>query len=313
MELKGAITNLSNNIFNLQGFSGITIDATSASLDDLISLSNGAFVEVKGTCDDASCTAITATRVEGEGDDFDDVSKVEIEGIITSYTSDSNFMINGIPFTIDASSAIKEPASLQLAVDMLVEVEGNISNNVLVATKVELEDGDVKVAAIVESANSSAGTFELLPVAGQPTITVQIDTSTEIEDEVGNFNSAALLDNLNNGDFITVEGVDDGSGSGLIANKIKREDQVDDVIVQGIASTATGNATSGDITVLGVTFDFAGSTDFEDQNDLPMNATQINALLDAINSSNPPLIKIKDKESGGNAVGTADEVDLESP
>ena len=49
VELKGTITGLTNNSFGLDGFTGITIDATSASIEDLISLSNGAFVEVKGT------------------------------------------------------------------------------------------------------------------------------------------------------------------------------------------------------------------------------------------------------------------------
>ena len=52
---------------------------------------------------------------------------------------------------------------------------------------------------------------------------------------------------------------------------------------------------------------------FENQLDQDMTATQIDDLLVEIKSGAKPLIKIKDRESGGNPVGIADEVDLESP
>ena len=207
---------------------------------------------------------------------------------------------------------------------MLVEVEGGIINNVLVATEVEQEDVEIKIAAIVESANLADGTFELRPVAGQPTISVQTDTSTEFEDELNDLDSAALLNDLRSDvDFIVVEGVDDGSGSGLIAKSVKRESAVNDVIIQATPTAATGSAVAGGtITILGVSIAFdtaeasGGTTDFEDGNDVNMDVTQVDALISSINSVAPPLIKIKDNEassSSANPVGTADEIDLESP
>ncbi|MGD8582741.1 MAG: DUF5666 domain-containing protein, partial [Gammaproteobacteria bacterium] len=175
VELKGTITNLVNTAFELAGLNGISIDASSATLDDLPSgLENGTLVEVKGTCPDPACMTIKATRVEGETDDYDNDDDVELEGIITRYVDDSDFDVNGFP--VDASGAQKEPASLELQPDVLIEVEGTIVNGVLVASEVELEGGDIKIAATVATKDASAGSFDLEPLSGH-TITVKIDTS----------------------------------------------------------------------------------------------------------------------------------------
>ena len=309
VELRGTITNLANTSFNLVGFAGISIDASVAAIDDLPSgLINGAFVEVKGTCPDISCTAIDATRVEGETDGFDDDGDVELEGIITRYVSDSDFDVDGFP--VNATNAQKEPASLVLVEDLLVEVEGTIVNGILVASEVEQEDGEIKIAATVTGV-PTANSFELLPVSGQPSITVTIDTSTEIEDEIADINSAALLNVVTAGDYIVVEGYDDGTGT-VIAKSVHRETP-DDVLLEGVVTATTGDATSGSVTVLGVIFPVDIDTDFEDEND--MDYPDPNDFFTAITRGSS-IVKIKDKKAGGggnNAVGIADEVDLEQP
>ncbi|MGD8934737.1 MAG: DUF5666 domain-containing protein, partial [Gammaproteobacteria bacterium] len=263
VELKGTISNLVNTSFNL---SGINVDASAADIDDLPGgLAEGAYVEVKGTCPDPTCATIEATRVEGESEGFDDDDEVELEGIITRYVDDGDFDVNGFP--VDASSAQKEPASLLLQPDMLIEVEGTIVNGVLVASEVEQEGGDIKIAATVATTiDASAGSFDLEPLPGQ-TITVKIDTSTEIEDEIDDFDSAALLDNMNPGNYIIVEGYDDGTGV-IIARNVKRR-APGDIKLQGIVTSATGTASSGVITILGVEFPVDTNTVFEDENDMP--------------------------------------------
>ena len=66
------------------------------------------------------------------------------------------------------------------------------------------------------------------------------------------------------------------------------------------------------MTVLGVTFLFDAITDFEDANEINMIDVQINALISDISAA-PVLVKIEDNQSGtgGNPVGTADEIDVE--
>lgn len=147
VELRGTIADLigPNFTLNLQGMAGATVDIVTSSgtaYDDLPpgGLVDGTFVEVKGTCPDVTCTTIEATRIQGESEGFDGDSDgdVEIEGFITRYVDDSDFDVDGLP--VDASDAQKEPPSLILIKDLLVEVKGTVVNNVLMASKVELED-----------------------------------------------------------------------------------------------------------------------------------------------------------------------------
>jgi len=142
VELRGTIANWNagTSKFNVEGFPGIIIDASKTpEIEDISAIANGAFVEVKGTCPDPACSTIEATRIQGESKGFDDNDggEVEIDGFITRYVDDSDFDVDGLP--VDASDA-KIESSLPLALDLRVEVKGIVVNNVLIASKVELED-----------------------------------------------------------------------------------------------------------------------------------------------------------------------------
>ena len=145
IEIRGTISGLVGTSFtlNLQGMSGASVDVETSGVseyDDLPpgGLADGAFVEVKGTCPTIDCPIVNATRIQGESEGFDHDGEAEIEGFITRYVSDSDFDVDGLP--VNASNAVKEPASLVLTEDLRVEVKGTIVDNVLVATRVELED-----------------------------------------------------------------------------------------------------------------------------------------------------------------------------
>ena len=78
-------------------------------------------------------TALKVQKFEIEKEDRDEA---EVEGIITAFTSTALFSVNGLPVN---AGAIVVPAGVKLGAR--VEVEGSIVNGVLVAKKVELEDG----------------------------------------------------------------------------------------------------------------------------------------------------------------------------
>ncbi len=145
VELKGTISNSNGSdafTLNLRGAAGVTVEVDASGkvqYKDLPGgLADGSFVEVKGTCPNIICSTITASRIEGESEGFDDdEGDVEIEGFITRYVDDSDFDVDGLP--VDASSA-EIKSSVPLSVDLRVEVEGTVVNNVLVASKVELEN-----------------------------------------------------------------------------------------------------------------------------------------------------------------------------
>lgn len=303
IEIKGTISALSGNTFTL---GNLSVDASSATLDDLPNgLADGLYVEVKGTFD-TSTNTLTATKVEAEDDSVEDADEFEIEGIITGYVDDSNFMVNGIP--VDASSASREPSSMVLANDTRIEAEGAIVNGILLASEIESEGGDIKVHAKVTEVDAAAGSFKVSPVAGQE-ITVTITTGTQLEDDVNEIKQFTLYD-LKVDDFVEVRGFDDGNG-GITAVEIDVK-ELDKVIVQGYATAATGTATSGTITVFGITFYIDNKTDFEDANDINLSTALANTLLNNI-STTPQLVKVEDKKAGDddNPPGTADGIDIE--
>lgn len=310
VEVKGTIADLSGTDFNLGNSNELSVKAFNAALEDLPNgeLANGLLVEVKGTFD-TTTKILTATKVEAEDNSADDTDEFELEGIITNYDSASTtFTINGI--SVDASKIGLElkPTTLILANDLHVEVEGAIINGVLIATEVESKGGDIKAHAMVDSVDLATNTFEVKPVPTQPTITVSVTTGTQLKDDVGT-SDQFTLDSLNGTHFVEVSGYDNGSG-GIIATEVKIK-ELSEVIVQGNATEATASS----MTVLGVTFGTDGLTDFENESDVNLSITEITELINSISPTTPRLIKIKDNEfnTGGNDVGIADEIDIESP
>lgn len=89
---------------------------------------------------------------------------VEVEGLITAFTSATRFEVNGLP--VDATGVSGLPAGL--GVGAQVEVKGKLSSGVLLASKVQLEDGDdreFEVKGSIAALNTSAQTFEIRGVA----------------------------------------------------------------------------------------------------------------------------------------------------
>ena len=140
IEIKGTIDNLLADSFEIRGFP-VSYDDDTEIDDDIGSLANGLYVEVKGQLDVAGTTLI-AREIESEDDGFDhDENEFEIKGVISGYVADnSTFMLQGIQ--VDASTAELEPSSLALADDLLVEVEGHLVDGVLIADEIKLEDED---------------------------------------------------------------------------------------------------------------------------------------------------------------------------
>lgn len=292
IELKGLVSNLSATTFTLDSF---TVDFSSADLTEVPNqtLTDGMFVEVEGTL---SGSTITATEVEEEDDLFDDNDNddynVSIQGIVTDYVDDSDFVILGQ--AVDASSASFSPSSLNLENGLEIEVEGTLVNGVLVATEVESRGGDVEFEAQVLDIDTTANTLTLGFVAGN--VTINIDTKTRFEDDLEIVEPFTLGD-IQAGDFLEVEArLDD---TDIIATEINRDESDDDVIQGPVESFIAGTS----VTVFGLTYSTTGA-EFENSNDQPISQT---AFYDGLTVGR--LIKIKDEDV---ADGTADEVEFEN-
>ena len=137
-KLQGVISalNTAAKTFNI---GTVTIGYLNADLPSSLTLADGLVVRVR-----LDILPLTGTRKALKIRKFEmekeDRNEAEVEGIITAFTSTSLFSVNGLP--VNASTATFEGGKTGVVLGARVEVEGSIVNGVLVAKKVELEEGE---------------------------------------------------------------------------------------------------------------------------------------------------------------------------
>jgi hypothetical protein len=294
---------------------GITINIGDTSSTDLsevpgATVTNGMFVEVDGLWVDA--TTVDAARIELEDDSVgDDGDEVSLEGLVSGFSGDLTlFFVNGQP--VSATTASFEPANLQLANDVRVEVEGEInSSGVLIAESVESRGGDVEVQAVVTSLavpnpSLNEGSITLLLVNNTQQLTVQSNSRTQYEDKTQVTERLRLTD-ISPGDYLEIRGLVDDTGA-VVASEVRRDgvngDDLsdEDVVLQG--PVGSSSLLESSITILGVTFATDGSTEFEDLFERSVDSSTFYGFL-----SPGTLVEIEDENVPGN--GIADEASLE--
>jgi len=311
VELKGVITAIGANTFELNYSGNATVTVNTNIGTDLTELPGGVvqgtYVEVEGTIPDKATATITANKIEFEDNEFGgDGQDIEFEGIVTRFVSLSDFDVEGV--TVNAGTAVTIPANITtLIVGDKVEVEGTTVGTVIQAVKLKKRSGRYKIHALVSAVTTTS--FSLEPVSGGNTITVTVDTSTEMEDKVGVLGSSYGIGNVDIGHFLQVRGFADGdpaTARSILATRVRRE-SVDDVILEGVIQSFTANT---DVTVLGVAFPVVtATTEYQDQNNDPI----IESLFDTNTTNGQSVVKIKDRESGGDLTpGLADTVEIQS-
>ena len=281
IEIKGHIENLTSNSFTIGGFAVSYIDGTTK-LDDIRALAEDLFVEVKGQLDGAGTTLI-ASKIEGEDEGFeDDVGEAEIKGVISAYNAaDDTFMLQGQK--VDASGAELEPASLLLADGVTVEVEGYLSDGVLIADEVEQKGRKIKIQATLSAVDTPPGTVSFNFNATD--VIVRVNAGTEIEDDITD--SDLLLADLSVGNFVEMEGFAESLGV-INAVEIKRTNPDEIRIVAPLESFTRAAST---VVLLGIEFDLL-SASFEDGEGDSLSASEFFDQLVVRD-----FIKIKDLDS----------------
>ena len=204
---------------------GLTVDYTSATLSGFTAIApaNGDSVEVRGTVFDATKVILTATAVMHAGSETSTVAaggRAELEGLITKFTSATDFAIDGAAVTTTSTTVYKNGSVADLAMNLRVEVRGTVNaSGALVADVVNIE----RVAAIALEASISgapdltAGTLNLLG------ITVTVDANTRFEDRSSADLQLFTLANVSAGDSILVRGYESPVGSGkVLAVRLER-------------------------------------------------------------------------------------------
>lgn len=205
-------------------------------------LVNGNVVDVQGSSVNAN-GALVATGVQvssavtGAAN-----SGGEFEGVITSFTSNADFMIDDLHVTTNGSTQFTLNG-VTLGVNVRVAVEGSFdSSGALLAASVEaLPEGEGLVRGVVQSLPSS----NTLTVLG---VTILAGPNTELEDDSSLKLRPFHFSDLHVGDYVEARGPV-GTGTTLNAEVLVR--QTSDTL-SFLRDTAT-NVTSFSFTLLGVT------------------------------------------------------------
>jgi hypothetical protein len=211
---------------------------------------------------------LTATKVEPQnrlGDNGIAAGKVEIESIVTRVNSTTEFEIGGITVRTSSATSFLFGTASNIVVGVRLEVEGSIdSNGFMQASKVKFEDNDTRIQAQVDPAGVGSSTVTLLGIP------VTVSTDTDMEDNRDG-TSPFTLGNIQAGDYLEIRGFL-GANSTFIATEIKRESTDSKVEIRGPASAKDDVA--GTVTILGLTVNTNGGTQFEGLNDQALSASQ---------------------------------------
>jgi hypothetical protein len=308
VELKGVVSNLDRtaNRFSL-GTVLVQYDDATTEFEDLANeseLSDGLFVEVKGEL--VQPDRIDAARIEREEEGLGDADSdaVELEGVVTSVTSQLDFQIGGV--RVDASSTILDPPGLVIAAGLHVEVEGRLSAGVLIAEKVENEEAEdedqVRIHGAVTSIDHASRTLVILDV------TVRADGDTEIEDESAANVSNFRFEDIAAGNWLEIRGSEEATGA-VLARDIERDDATLDVIFQGPV-TQVQTSPQNALWILDRPVPIIPATVYSESNGMPLLEAE---FFDAITGVMPgDVVRAVDANAlDSRVLGQADEVSFE--
>ena len=139
-KLRGIVTNLDTSARTFM-IGTETISGANLSPDQIPhGFANGLLVVAKLQTTPLVNGAWVATKLKIVEHRIDDHDEVELEGFVTSVTSQTQFSVDGIP--VDASSAEFEPHGATIVLGAEIEVEGAVRDGVIIASKVEIENED---------------------------------------------------------------------------------------------------------------------------------------------------------------------------
>jgi len=214
-------------------------------------LANGSIVKVKGARF-TTTGALLATSVDVmQGFGGATGAPAEVEGIITSFTSDADFVLNGQHVTTNANTQLVLNG-VTLGVDVRVDTEGSFdSSGTLVATKIEAKaDSSSLVRGLVESLPTSSS----VRVLG---VTVTTNATTEFQDDSSLQLRSFGFRDLRTGDYIEARGTS-APAAGLLAAVVVREPAAALSYLQGTAT----NVSSPALTILGIMVTTTAQTQF---------------------------------------------------
>jgi len=249
LEAKGSVQNLDTTA---QTFSLNTLVVDYSSVMPSGTLANGAIVKVKGGGYTVSGALLASSIEVLQGFAAASNSRGQVEGIITSFTSNTDFVLDGQHVTANANTTFTLNG-VTLGADVRVEVEGSFdSSGTLVAASVEARpDSSSMVRGLVDSIAPATNTLGVLGV------TVTTDTATQVEDDSSMHLRHFKLSDVRSGDYVEVRGSAGQNGS-LAAKVVVREIPASLSFLQATADSVSFPT----LTLLGITVTTTSQTQY---------------------------------------------------
>jgi hypothetical protein len=195
----------------------LTISFASVATTDLPTLANGLLVRVRLATTPATGTR-TATRIRAVERQVEDHEEAELEGTVTAFTSTSTFSVNGV--AVDAGKATFPNGTTGLRLGARVEVEGTVTNGVVVAATVkleneaEVENREFELHGTVSNLNTTNKTFVIRGVT--------VSYAGNVRFDKGDASTLASVNGTNT--KIEVRGTNSAATNSVIATRINFED-----------------------------------------------------------------------------------------
>ena len=209
-------------------------------LDDLSSgLSNGLNVEVKGRYQ--SNGTIIADEIEGEDDDNsgNNVSgttgSLSLHGLVTSFVN-GVLKVNGI--TVDTSAISTSTLDL-IAQGIEIEVDGQMTNGILVATSIEIRSSEARFEANISEVNVTNKTIGISYPGITGVVTLTFNTQSQLTDDIQN-GSPITINNLTTSMQARIDARK--SGDSWIVTSLKVKDLQGEFEIEGVATAKTANS-----------------------------------------------------------------------
>lgn len=149
--------------------------------------------------------------------------EAKVEGLIDNYTSDAAFSVNGVPVVTTSSTKFKDDISRPLSLGLRIEVEGSVSNGLLMAREIDVAEGkDVAetsqfIGKVSNATGNSGGTFTLTTTSRQSKVFTVTYTASDFEE-------TSDKSKFSNGVNVEVKGKLSANGVDLDATSLEVDD-----------------------------------------------------------------------------------------
>lgn len=274
LKLSGVVENLNESAMSFR-IGGLDIDFSHSVVVDLPDggLTNGSVVRVESG-ETRVGGVLIANRVEGRDFILADSEgfRVEIEGVVTDFTSPSDFKVNGLPVRTTANTHFENGTAADIALDTkLAEVSGTLNaDGVLLAAEIEFNlESTVEIEADVQAVDPENRKLDLLGIS------VTVNNRTVIVDSSDSAVTPFGLQDIRIGDRVIVIG--NPADGNVTAVRLERWNPAPAIGV-GLEGPVTLIA-QPTLEILGVTVETTDQTVFMDNNDLPITPAEFFAAV----------------------------------